>query len=178
MKNDQNSVWIVAWFVAAHNKPLLILYNAAALLASIIIPPKPLFFPQFWVWETFEPALPTIQTFKLVKVQTVVYFLMPLIWTSSSFLKHATQSMQLFTKYERMMTRFHISTVKSIPQKLEKLMTYQKAFAEAVKEIRKLIDDDTEAHTKIDSILKDLKITRLMIWNISRIKLWNILCND
>ena len=42
-------------------------------------------------------------------------------------------------------------------------MTYQKAFAEAVKEIRKLIDDDTEAHTKIDSILKDLKITRLMI---------------
>jgi len=42
------------------------------------------------VWETFEPALPTIQTFKLVKVQTVVYFLMPLIWTSSSFLKHAT----------------------------------------------------------------------------------------
>ena len=62
------------------------------------------------------------------------------------------------------------TTVKSKPQNMEKLMTYQKAFAEAVKEIRKLIDDDTEAYTKIDSILKDLKITRLMIWNISRIK--------
>ena len=55
------------------------------------------------------------------------------------------------------------TTVKSIPQNIEKLMTYQKAFAEAVKEIRKLIDDDTEAHTKMDSILQDLKITRLMI---------------
>ena len=43
-------------------------------------------------------------------------------------------------------------------------MTYQKAFAEAVKEIRKLIDEDTEAHTKMDSILQDLKINRLMIW--------------
>merc|ERR1711860_120457 len=52
---------------------------------------------------------------------------------------------------------------KSVPQNVEKLMTYQKAFAEAVKEIRKLIDEDTEAHTKMDSILQDLKINRLMI---------------
>ena len=57
----------------------------------------------------------------------------------------------------------HRATVKSVPQNVEKLMTYQKAFAEAVKEIRKLIDDDTEAHTKMDSILQDLKINRLMI---------------
>ena len=42
-------------------------------------------------------------------------------------------------------------------------MTYQKAFAEAVKEIRKLIDDGLEDNSKIDSILQDLKINRLMI---------------
>ena len=57
----------------------------------------------------------------------------------------------------------HRATVKSVPQNVEKLMTYQKAFAEAVKEIRKLIDDGMEDNSKIDSILQDLKINRLMI---------------
>ena len=55
------------------------------------------------------------------------------------------------------------TTIKSMPENLEKLMTYQKAFAEAVKEIRKLIDDGMEDNSKIDSILQDLKINRLMI---------------
>ena len=55
------------------------------------------------------------------------------------------------------------TTIKSMPENLEKLMTYQKAFAEAVKEIRKLIDDGLEDNSKIDSILQDLKINRLMI---------------
>ena len=55
------------------------------------------------------------------------------------------------------------TTIKSMPENLEKLMTYQKAFAEAVKEIRKLIDDGLEDNSKLDSILQDLKINRLMI---------------
>ena len=55
------------------------------------------------------------------------------------------------------------TTIKTMPENLEKLMTYQKAFAEAVKEIRKLIDDGLEDNSKIDSILQDLKINRLMI---------------
>ena len=55
------------------------------------------------------------------------------------------------------------TTIKSMPENLEKLMTYQKAFAEAVKEIRKHIDGETEDSAKIGSILQDLKINRLMI---------------
>ena len=57
------------------------------------------------------------------------------------------------------------TTTQSIPKNLEQLMTYQKAFDEAVKEIGKLFDnDDTiEDRSKIDSILQDLKINRLMI---------------
>ena len=55
------------------------------------------------------------------------------------------------------------TTVKSMPNNLEKLMAYQKAFAEAVKEIRKHIDGETEDSAKIGSILQDLKINRLMI---------------
>ena len=55
------------------------------------------------------------------------------------------------------------TTVKSMPNNLEKLMAYQKAFAEAVKEIRKHIDGEMEDSAKIGSILQDLKINRLMI---------------
>lgn len=87
MKNDH--FWIVAWFVAAHNKPLL---NVAA-LASIIIP-KNLFFPSFGCGKPLNLHYPPFKLLKtwVLKVQTVVYFLMPLIYckTSSSFLKHAT----------------------------------------------------------------------------------------
>ena len=55
------------------------------------------------------------------------------------------------------------TTAQPISKNIQNLMRYQKAFTAAVNEIRKLFDNDTADSAKIDSILQDLKINRLMM---------------
>ena len=54
------------------------------------------------------------------------------------------------------------TTAKPISKNIENLIMYQKAFTAVIKDVRKHFDK-AEDLAKIDSILQDLEITRLMI---------------
>ena len=54
------------------------------------------------------------------------------------------------------------TTAKPISKNIENLIMYQKAFTAVIKDVRKHFDK-SEDLAKIDSILQDLEITRLMI---------------
>ena len=67
-----------------------------------------------------------------------------------------------FKRVDTNQPRLTTTTAKPLSKNIENLILYQKAFAAVIKDVRNHFDK-AEDLAKIDSILQDLEITRLMI---------------